>query len=302
MKAVTKKAVGSKQKAVRKSARLLCLLPTAYCLLFFSAFAQYANPPQRRQAEVGLPPALRNVGIDQRLNEQAPLDLVFRDEGGQERRLGEYFGRRPVILALVYYECPMLCNQVLNGLVSSLKGVSYDAGRQFDVVVVSFDPRETPALAAKKKETYLKSYKRTGAESGWHFLTGEEQAIEGLTRAVGFRYVYDPQTKQFAHASAIMILTPQGKVARYLFGIDYPPRDVRFGLIEASEGKVGSPVDRALLFYCYHWDPASNKYAPIILNLVRLGGVVTLLGVAALVMVMRRRVAVRDRARIGGTA
>jgi protein SCO1/2 len=252
----------------------------------------------------GLPAELKEVGIEQKLNEQLPLDLVFRDETGREVRLGQYFGRKPVILALVYYECPMLCNQVLNGLTGSLKMLSFNVGREFEVLTVSFDPRERPELARAKKETYLSSYNRAGAAAGWHFLTGDEQSIAALTRAVGFKYNYDAKTNQFAHASGIMVLTPQGKLARYFYGIEYAPKDVRLGLIEASENRIGSPVDR-LLLYCFHYDPATGKYGPMVINIMRLGGLVTVIGIGALLLLLRRRrvqSAGRGRLVSGGTA
>ena len=223
-----------------------------------------------------LPGELRGVGLDQRLNELVPLDLEFRDEEGRAVRLGNYFGERPVILVLAYFRCPMLCNQVLNGLVDSLKRIAMDPRKEFEVVVVSFDPRETPALATAKKAVYLESYGRPGADAGWHFLTGRQDAIRALTDSVGFHYVYDPANEQFAHASGIMVLTPQGRLARYFYGIDYPPRDLRFSLIEASEGRIGSPVDRLLLL-CFHYDPTTGKYGFVVMSLVRLAGIVTLL-------------------------
>jgi protein SCO1/2 len=234
------------------------------------------------------PALLRDVGIDQRLNEQVPLDLRFRDEAGRTVRLGDYFGRKPVILALVYYECPMLCTEVLNGLVGSLKVLSFDVGNQFTVVTVSFNPRETPALAAAKKAAYLGRYARPGAAGGWHFLTGEEPSIAALTRAVGFHYTYDPKTNQYAHAAGIMVLTPQGKISRYFYGIEYAPRDLRLGLVEASANKIGSPIDQLLLF-CYHYDPAIGKYSAIVMNFVRLGGVITMLALGTLILVLLRR-------------
>jgi protein SCO1/2 len=234
------------------------------------------------------PSTLRDVGIDQKLNEQVPLDLVFRDEAGKVVKLREYFGEKPVILSLVYYECPMLCNMILNGLYRSLRTLSFDVGREFNVVTVSFNPKETPALAAAKKDTYIKAYARPGAAQGWHFLTGAEESIRQLTQAVGFRYTYDPQTKQYAHASGIMVLTPQGKLARYFYGIEYAPKDLRLGLVEASAGKIGSPVDQVLLF-CYHYDPVTGKYGVVIMRVIRLAGMATVLVLGAFMVVMFRR-------------
>jgi protein SCO1/2 len=238
------------------------------------------------------PAVLEDVGIDQRLNEQVPLDLVFRDESGAPVRLGTYFGSKPVILSLAYYECPMLCTLVLNGLASALKVLSFDAGKEFEVVTVSFNPADTPALAAAKKQTYLKAYGRPGAAAGWHFLTGDAAAIEQLTRAVGFRYKYVPEQQQFAHAAGIMVLTPQGKLARYFYGVEFSPRDLRLGLIEAAQNKIGTAVDQLLLF-CFHYDPATGKYGAIAMGSVRAAGVLTVLALATFLTVMLRR----DRAR-----
>lgn len=228
------------------------------------------------------------VGLDQRLNEQLPLDLSFRDETGKPVYLRDYFGEKPVVLALVYYQCPMLCTLVLNGLLRSLRALSFTAGTEFTVVTVSFDPRETSALAATKKAAYLQDYARPGAETGWHFLTGEEPAIQQLTQAVGFRYVYDAKADQYAHASGIIVLTPQGRIARYFYGVEYAPRDLRLGLVEASANKIGSPVDQLLLL-CYHYDPATGKYGVLITNVIRLAGVATVLGLGTFMLVMFRR-------------
>jgi protein SCO1/2 len=239
------------------------------------------------------PEALKQVGIEQRLDEQVPLDALFRDEQGREVRLGDYFGARPVVLALVYYTCPMLCDQILSALTKTVTTLSFDAGKEFEIVVVSFDPRETPQQARDKKFTYLNWYKREGAEAGWHFLTGDDQQIKRLTTAVGFNYTFDEKTGQFAHASGIMVLTPGGKLSRYFYGLEYAPKDVKLGLVEASENKIGSVVDQ-LLLYCFHYDPATGRYGLVVMNIVRAVGVMTLAGVVALVMVMKRR-----RARLG---
>ncbi len=233
------------------------------------------------------PAALRDVGFDQRLNEQVPPDLVFRDETGQCVKLGDYFGSRPVILVLVYYRCPMLCNEVLNGLVRALLDMPLDVGKDFDVLTVSFDPREKPDLAAAKKKHYLERYGRPGAEAGWHFLTGEEESIQGLTRAVGFRYHFDAAHDQFAHASGLLVLTPAGKIARYYYDIRYDPGDLRLGLVEASNNRIGSPVDQVLL-YCFHYDPIEGRYGPTIMAFVRAGGVLTVLGLGIFAGVLWR--------------
>jgi protein SCO1/2 len=240
------------------------------------------------RADTGLPPTLRHVGIDQHLNGQIPLDLTFRDESGKSVRLGDYFGRKPVLLNLVYYECPMLCTLELSGLVRGLRGMSLRVGRDFNVVTVSFNPRETPPLAAAKKENYIRLYGHPEAAAGWHFLTGAEPSIDALAQAVGFRYVYDPKAAQYAHATGIMVATPQGKLARYFYGIDYPPGDLRLGLVEASQSKIGTPVDSVLLF-CYHYDPNTGKYSLMILQLMQAAGVATVLGLGVFLLVLFRR-------------
>src|SRR5437879_1450320 len=269
-----------------------CLLPPAYCQLVPQGNSPlYSLRPYERRIPNGLPKALTGVGIDQKLNEQLPLDLVFRDENGNDVKLGEYFGKKPVLLSLVYYQCPMLCNQVLNGMVTAFKVMAFKPGEEFEVVTVSFDPRETPELAAAKKKTYvdyLPEPKRSGAANGWHFLTGDEASIKRITDAVGFRYHFDEATNQFAHASGVFVATPQGKLARYFYGIEYAPRDLRFGLIEAAENKIGSPVDQ-LLLYCFHYDPATGKYGAAIMNLMRLAGVVTVIAIVGLLLMLRRR-------------
>ena len=234
------------------------------------------------------PGLLGRISIDQRLHHQVPLDLPFVDEQGREVRLGDYFGKRPVVLALVYYECPMLCTQVLNGLVSALGVMQFEPGREFDVVAVSFNPREGPGLASQKKAAYLDRYKRPHTAAGWHFLTGTEPAITQLAEAVGFNYAYDETIKQFAHGAAIEVLTPKGVISKYFYGIEYSARDLRLGLIEASEERIGSPIDDFLLF-CYHYDPATGKYGAAVLRLVRLGGIVTVLAFASFLTISLRR-------------
>ncbi|HVN81644.1 MAG TPA: SCO family protein [Terriglobia bacterium] len=222
------------------------------------------------------------------MGEQIPLDLEFRNEDGQPVRLGTFLGKRPVVLSLVYFQCPMLCTQVLNGLASSLVVLSFDVGKQFDVVTVSFDPADTPELAAAKKENYLRRYRRPGAAQGWHFLTGDESSIKTLTQAVGFHYAFDSKSKQFAHPSGIMILTPQGRIARYFYGIEYAPRDLRLGLVEASEYRIGSPADQILLF-CYHYDPSAGKYSVVVLRILKLAAALTLLVLTALFLILKRK-------------
>jgi protein SCO1/2 len=215
--------------------------------------------------------------------------------------LSDYFGQKPVILALVYYQCPMLCTQILNGLTGSLKALSFDAGNEFEVLAVSFDPKDTPETAAAKKANYVRRYGRKGAENGWHFLSGEERSIRSLTEAVGFHYAYDPATQQYAHASAIMILTPQGKTSRYFYGVEYAPRDVKLGLMEASQNKIGSPVDQAML-YCYQYDPTTGKYGPVVMNIVRLSGAATLLVLGTALIIFWRRELARNKARVTVTS
>ncbi|MFQ5990255.1 MAG: SCO family protein [Candidatus Methylomirabilales bacterium] len=233
------------------------------------------------------PTVLQDIAFDQRLNEQVPLGLVFRDESGNPVQLRNYFEEKPVILALVYYECPQLCSLVLNGLLRTLRTLSFDAGDQFTVITVSFDPTETPTLAATKKEAYLQRYGRPGAGGGWHFLTGEESSIAQLTKAVGFRYTYDAEKDQYAHATGIMVLTPQGRVSRYFYGLEYSPRDLRLGLVEASANRIGSPVDQVLL-YCYRYDPTTGKYGLIIMNFLRLAGAATVLLLGSFIVAMAR--------------
>lgn len=253
------------------------------------------------QTSNGLPPALKEAKIEQKLGEQIPLDLTFQDETGRSVQLAQYFKQRPVILTLVYYDCPMLCNQVLNALTGTLKAVPFTVGRDFDIVTVSFDPREKPELAAQKKQIYLEDYKQAGAEAGWHFLTGDEASIKKLTDAVGFHYKYDEATQQFAHASAIMIATPEGRLSHYFYGIEYAPKEVRLSLVEASQNKIGSPVDQ-LLLYCYHYDPATGKYGLMIMKVVRLAGILTIIGIALLMLLLRRRLIDPTRGFAGGGA
>jgi protein SCO1/2 len=228
----------------------------------------------------GRPPFLRDLGFDQRLGESLPLDARLRDEAGREVRLGDYFGRKPVVLSLVYYECPMLCTLSLNGLVSAMDVLSFDAGDEYEVVTLSFEPKETPELARAKKEVYLERYGREGAEQGWHFLTGDAAQIRRVTEAVGFRFAWDAETRQYAHPSGILVVTPEGRIARYLYGIEYAPKDLRLALLEASDEKSGSPIDQLLLF-CYQYDPTTGRYGAAAMNLVRAGGVLTVLGLLA---------------------
>jgi protein SCO1/2 len=239
-------------------------------------------------AASAVPAPLREIGFDQNIGQPIPLDAVFRDEAGGSVRLGQYFGARPVLLAFVYYDCPMLCTQVLSGLTSALTTMSLDAGADFEVVIVSIDPRETPAMAAERKATFLARYNRPASVSGWHFLTGAPGSIDALSRAAGFRYAWDEETKQFAHPSGLVVLTPDGRLARYLFGFEYGGRDIRLALIEASEGRLGSAVDQVLL-YCYHYDPMKGRYGFVVMRVLRVAGVATVLALGAFVVVMVRR-------------
>jgi protein SCO1/2 len=240
------------------------------------------------QAETGLPPILRDVGFDQRLGEQVPLDLPFRDEAGRTVTLRHYVGDKPVLLVPAYYECPMLCTLVLNGVVSALRALPFDIGREFRVVTVSFNPTETSELAAAKKANYLTQYRRPGADAGWHFLVGDASSIRPLLASIGFRYAWDEAAKQYAHASGVVVLTPGGRVSHYFYGVEFPPRDLRLAFVEASNERIGSVVDQLLLF-CFHYDPATGRYSQVALNAVRLGGVLTMLALGTFVFVMLRR-------------
>ncbi len=234
-----------------------------------------------------LPPMLRDVGIDQRLNEQVPLDLPFRDEEGRMVKLGDYFGKRPVILSLIYYTCPMLCTTTENGLLEAVKQLKFDVGKEYEILTVSFDPSDKPTDAAAKKSLYVGLYGRPNGAQGWHFLTGDESSIQRLTDAVGFRYSYDETTQQYAHATGIMVITPGGRISHYFYGIQYPAGDLRLALVESSDNKIGSPVDAVLLF-CSHYDPAVGKYGLIISRVLQIAGLITILTLGTLMLVMFR--------------
>jgi protein SCO1/2 len=273
-------------RAIRSGiSRLIATSVMAACALALPAWGQgttqgIMSPPANVR-----PPGLKNVGIEQHLNEQIPPGLTFRDETGKAVQLGDYFGRKPMILNLVYYQCPMLCGEVLSGLESALRVLKFDVGKEFDVLTVSFDPKETPEMAAAKKAEYLKRYRRAGADHGWHFLTGPSASIDALTKAAGFQYQYDPDSGQFAHATAIMVLTPEGKIAQYYYGVEFAPKDLRLGLVQASENKIGTVVDQVLL-YCYHYDPDTGKYGAIISRVLQLaaGATVLILGTFLIMM------------------
>jgi protein SCO1/2 len=233
------------------------------------------------------PPRLENVGIEQHLDAQVPPDLIFHDEAGKNVKMGDYLGRKPLILNLVYYNCTMLCGEALAGLASAMRLVKFDLGNEFDVITVSFDPRETPEMAAVKKADYCKRYGRANAAAGWHFLTGQQESINRLTKAVGFQYQYDAKSNQYAHATAIMVLTPQGRISRYFYGVDFPPKDLRMGLVEASQGRIGNAVD-AVLLYCYHYDPETGKYGAMVANILRLAAAATILMLGTFLFILWR--------------
>jgi protein SCO1 len=268
-------------------ARSIAISILGTTLLAGTAFGQgmtqgIMSPPANMR-----PPGLKNVGIEQHLNDQIPPDLIFRDETGKSVRLADYFGRKPLILNLVYYQCPMLCGEVLSGLDSALRVLKFDVGKEFDVLTVSFDPKETPQMATAKKAEFLKRYGRPGAADGWHFLTGPESSIAALTKAAGFDYEYDPKTGQFAHATAIMVLTPEGKIAQYYYGVEFAPKDLRLGLVQASQNKIGSIVDEVLL-YCYHYNPDTGKYSAIISRILKIAAGTTIFMLGTFLIVMFR--------------
>ena len=274
-----------KSQGCRRAVRWLAVILLGTLLFSTTAWGQgmtqgVMSPPANLR-----PPGLTRVGIEQHLNEQIPPNLTFRDETGKPIQLGDYFGRKPLILNLVYYQCPMLCGEVLSGLESALRVLKFDVGKEFDVLTVSFDPKETPEMATAKKTEFVKRYGRPGAAAGWHFLTGPQSSIDALTKATGFQYEYDPKTQQFAHATAIMVLTPEGKIAQYYYGVEFAPKDLRLGLVQASQNKIGNLVDEVLL-YCYHYDPDKGRYGAIISRILKLaaGATILLLGTFLIVM------------------
>jgi protein SCO1/2 len=274
------------------SARVALLLLALSVAFPRAAAAQLGDPLQMTQNIGVRPDLLKQVHIDQKLDQSVPMDIQFRDEHGRPVELGQFFVGKPVILSLVYYNCPMLCTQVLNGLQRSLKDIPLDMGKDFQVVTVSIDPTEKPVLAEAKQALYAGFYGRPGASQGWHFLVGDDTQIHRLADAVGFQYAYDPDSHQYAHASAIMVLTPDGKISKYFYGVTYPQRDLRLGLVEASEGKIGTPVDQVLLF-CYHYDPHTGKYGLLISRVIQLSGGLTVLvgGICLLILFRRERYA-----------
>jgi protein SCO1/2 len=243
------------------------------------------------------PTILRDIGFDQKLGDRIPLDTPFHDEAGRAVRLADYFRGKPVVMNLVYFDCPMLCTVTLSGMASALKELSWDAGNEFEVITISFDPKEGPEQAAAKKKEFMARYKRPGAEKGWHFLTGDIGAIRRITQAVGFRYVWDQASQQFAHPAGTVILTPEGQISRYLFGVEYAPRDLRLALVESGGGKIGSPID-AVFLACYRYDPMTGRYSAAIMSIVRLAAIATVLALAAFIFVNWRREHARSTQRL----
>jgi protein SCO1 len=258
----------------------------AAILLALSGVAAVSTSAQ----QITTPAILNKVGITQNLNTQIPPDLMFRDETGKSVRIGDFFGQKPIVLSLVYFDCPALCTEVLNGELRTMKAISLDLGKDFEAVTVSFEPKDTPALAKAKRDVYIGQYGRPGSTDHWHFLTGEQQSIDALTNVAGFHYAYDSSIRQFAHAAAILVLTPEGRIDRYFYGVQYPARDVRLGLVEASAGKIGTLTDQALL-YCYQYDPMTGKYGVVVMNLLRAAGGLTVLvlGIFMTMMFLRER-------------
>ena len=283
----------SSRPNIRRSVLRRVLTALAALAVASAAAAPAAAQRPPREVDVhgtaaGLPAPLREVGFDQKLGDDLPLDLVFRDADGRPVTLGQYFDGRPVALSLVYYDCPMLCPLTLSGLAQSLKPLELSVGEDFQVVTVSFDPTETPATARAARDRYLPLYGRAGARDGWHFLTGDAAAIARLAEAVGFRYAYDEERGEYAHAAGLVVLTPEGRIARYFFGTDHPARDLRLAFVEATDGAIGNPIDQVLL-YCFHYDPATGRYSAATWNLVRAGGALTILALAVFLVVMLRR-------------
>jgi protein SCO1/2 len=268
-------------------------------LLGASAACAQSVPSSTGPAAQNMPSVLRNVGFEPPLNAHLPLDLAFRDEAGRNVQLRDYFTQKPVLVALVYYGCPMLCDQTEQGVVGALRMLSFNPGRDYEVVFVSFDPRESPDMAAQKKESAMTHFRRPETAAGWHFLTGSKDSIDALTKGANFRYSFDEKSNLFAHAAGIMLLTPDGRISRYFYGVEYPARDIRLGLVDASAGKIGTPIDRALLF-CYQYDPTSARYSASILKIIRFGGVFTILALVAGMLIFRRRDIAAARTKLQG--
>ncbi len=273
---------------MNRSMRMVFLV--SVCLVVGGPFVPQGSYAQEKSQ------APLEIGVDKRLNDPTPLETEFLDEDGKPVKLGQYFGEKPVVLAPVYYECPMLCTLVMNGLVKSAQGVSFDVGKDYQVVAFSFDPGETPELAARKKETYVRAYGRENAGQGWHFLTGGEESIRRLTDALGFRYRYDEKTDEFSHPSSVVVLTPEGRISSYFYGIDYPSKDLKLALVEAGKGNVGSFVDQVILF-CHRYDPVTGKYGFAVMNFLRIGGLFTILAMASFIFLSLRAEKARRRIR-----
>jgi protein SCO1/2 len=275
-------------KHVRKIAGLVAVLALAVVFAGSANVSAQTVPGGVGASSNGLPVALRNVGFEPPLNGQIPLATHFKDEAGSDVAFGDYFHGKPVLLALVYYGCPMLCNQVEQGVVGSLKMLSFNPGNDYEVVFVSFDPRESADMAAQKKTAALTHFGRPQTAAGWHFLTGSKDSIDAITQAANFRYSFNEKTNIFAHASGIMLLTPDGRISRYFYGVEYPSRDVRLGLVDASAGKIGTPIDH-LLLYCFQYDPSTARYSATILRIIRIGGLFTIFTIVAGILIFRRR-------------
>ena len=282
----------TKKRTIRGGWQAAILCCTLLGGPLFAQVSSYGDKQTGENTGDQLPQVLQKVAVSQHLNQQLPLDAAFVDETGKPVKLGDYFGKRPAILSLVYYNCPLLCSEEMDGLTSALEMVKLTPGKDFDVVLISIDPSETPELAAKKKAFYLKRYGRPETATGWHYLTGQRPAIDAVTNAVGFGYVRVPgpdgKLSQFAHASAIEIVTTNGKLAQYYLGVEYSPKDMLLGLIEASGNKIGSPVAN-ILTYCYHYDPQTNKHSLIIVRVVQVGGMVTVASLGSFMFLMFRR-------------
>ncbi len=286
---------GKSAREVVSAIAAICLVVSAMCVQALAQFDSQGKPVSQKRPALATAPMLKDVGIDQLLNNQVPLDLDFKDETGKAVKLKDYFNDKPVVLSLVYYDCPQLCNMTLTGLLGTLKTLPMSPGKDFISLTVSFDPKEKPELAAAKRETYLQKLADPDAKKGWHFLTGEEAAVQALTRSVGFRFVWDPVTKQYAHSSALIVLTPDGKVSRYFYGIDFAPRDVRFGLLDASGGKIGTLADQVIL-YCYQYDPTRGTYGLVLMRLTRIFAAVTIITLVALILFLRHKTKQKEAA------
>jgi protein SCO1 len=283
----------SRRAVIRRTVvSVVCILHSAFCIATARAQLQPGTPGSMGFSSgivaSNVPPQFKDVTFKQQLGKKLPLDVRFKDEAGQSVALGDYFGKKPVVLAFVYYQCPMLCTQVMNGISSALKVLPYTAGQEFDIVLISFDPRDTPEAANAKKRAHLDHWAARSTANGWHFLTGDEAAIAQVTGAAGFTYQWDAQTQQFAHVSGLLVATPEGTLSRYFYGVEFSPKDLRLALVDSSNGRVGSVVDE-LLLYCYQYDPSHGKYGAVFMNIMRLGGVLTMIFIGGLILVMRRR-------------